>query len=103
MVYLKFLPLSNIMDYCSSDNVIKDKIKIPLRNICCDIILNQEERPYDINNYENYILNIIKEINLYMFKKHISSEKEPKDNETVTSTDNSYEKKSDEYMGENIE
>ena len=78
MVYLNFIPLSNIMDYCSSDNVIKDKIKIPLRNICCDIIPNQEERPYDINNYENYISNIIKEINLYMFKIIFLQKKNPK-------------------------
>ena len=95
--------LSNVKDYYSPDNVIKDKIVIPLRKICCDIIKNQETKPYDINNYENYILNIIKEINTYMFKKDIFSEKEYQDNETVTSTDNSYEKKSDEYMDENPE
>ena len=93
--------LSNVMDYYSPDNVIKDKMVIPLRKICCEILRNQETKPYDINNYQNYILNVINELNIYMFQKE-NNLVDINDKESVSSTNNSYDN-NDEYMIDNPE
>ena len=50
--------VSNVMDYYSPDNVIKEKMVVPLRNICYEILKNQENKPYAINNYQNYIYKV---------------------------------------------
>ena len=94
--------LSNVMDYYSADNVIKDKIVIPLRNICCEILRNQETKPYDINNFQNYILSVINELSIYMFQKDNSLVDIIDDKESVSSTNNSFEN-NDEYMEDNPE
>ena len=93
--------VSNVMEYYSPDNSIKDRIVIPLRNICCEIIKNQEMKPFEINKYQNYIFNVIKELNTYMFGKELSNNtfnKKEKDKESVSSTNESYEEFQDQFM-----
>ena len=94
--------LTNVMDYYSPDNVIKDKIVIPLRKICCDILRNQETMPYDINNYQNFIFNIINELKIYMFQSDNTLTDSFDDKESVSSTNNSLQV-NDEYMTDNEE
>ena len=94
--------LTNVIDYYSPDNVIKDKIVIPLRKICCDILRNQETMPYDINNYQNFIFNIINELKIYMFQSDNTLTDSFDDKESVSSTNNSLQI-NDEYMTENEE
>ena len=93
--------ISNVMEYYSPDSVIKEKMVIPLREICCEIIRNQESKPYAINNYQNYILNVIRELNTYMFSKAFSSYNDNKSiegKESVSSTNESYEDHQDQFM-----
>ena len=95
--------LSNVMDYYSPDSVIKEKIVIPLRKICCDVMRNQETKPIVINNYQNYILSIINDLNVYMFQKfNDNGDNSDNDNKTVSSTDNTYDNR-DEFMEDNSE
>ena len=94
--------LSNVMEYYSPDNVIKDKIVIPLRKICCEILRNQETKPFAINNYQNYILSVINDLNIYMFQKDNSLKDNKSEQESVSSTNNSFDK-NDEYMDDNPE
>ena len=96
--------LSNVMDYYSPDNVIKDKIVLPLRKICCEIIRNQETKPFVINNYQNFILNVIKQLNMYMFKIGEPQIENLDDKQSVSSTNNSCENNdNDIYMDDNPE
>ena len=64
--------LSNVLNYYSPDIIIKRKILIPLRGICAEVLKNQTSNPYDINNYENFIFNVIRELNTYLFSKTFS-------------------------------
>ena len=93
--------LTNVMDYYSPDNVIKEKIVVPLRKICCDVLRNQETKPNVINNYQNYILSVIQELDMYMFKKENELLENFNDKESVSSTNNSYEYNTDEFMVDN--
>jgi len=95
--------LSNVMEYYSPDSVIKEKIVIPLRKICCDVMRNQETKPIVINNYQNYILSVINDLNVYMFQKFDNLESNlDNDNRSLSSTENSYDNR-DEFMEENSE
>ena len=94
--------LSNVMDYYSPDNAIKNKIVIPLRKICCDILRNQETMPYEINNYQNFIFNIINELKTYIFQTDNTLIDNFDDKESVSSTNNSLQI-NDEFMSDNEE
>ena len=61
--------LSNILNYYSPDTVIHEKMLIPLRSICCQILRNEQSNPNEINNYQNFIFNVIRELNTYLFSK----------------------------------
>ena len=65
--------LINVLNYYSPDNVIYNKILIPLRQICLEIIRNENSNPNEINNYQNFIFNVIRELNIYLFSKTFSS------------------------------
>ena len=64
--------LSNVLNYYSPDIIIKRKILIPLRGICAEVMKCQISNPYEINNYENFIFNVIRELNTYLFSKTFS-------------------------------
>ena len=64
--------LSNILNYYSPDIIIKQKMLAPLRGICAEVLKNQNSNPYEINNYENFIFNVIRELNTYLFSKTFS-------------------------------
>ena len=96
--------VSNVIDYYSPENVIKDKMVIPLRRICCEVLRNQETKQLDINNYQNYILNVIKELNKYLFNKSFTKIDEiSKENESISSTNESYEDYQDQFMNKSSE
>jgi len=96
--------VSNVMDYYSPENVIIDKMVIPLRRICCEIIRNEETKPYVINNYQNYILNVIKELNTYLFSGAFTSiDNNSKEKESKSSTNESYEDFQDIFMNNTSE
>jgi hypothetical protein len=65
--------LINVLNYYSPDNVIYNKILIPLRGICLEVIKNENSNPSDINNYQNFIFNVIRELNIYLFSKTFSA------------------------------
>ena len=65
--------LINVLNYYSPDNVIYEKILIPLRGICLEIIRNEDSNPNEINNYQNFIFNVIRELNIYLFSKTFSA------------------------------
>ena len=95
--------LSNVLEYYSPESVIKEKIVLPLRKICCDVMRNQETKPIVINNYQNYILNVINDLSVYMFQKYNNSEDDLNDDKkSLSSTNNSYDNK-DEFMEDNPE
>lgn len=102
--------VSNVMDYYSPDNVIKEKMVLPLRNICCEILKDQDSKPFAINNYQNYIFNVIRELNIYMFSKsftkiesNASSSGESIGKDSVSSTNESYENFQDQFMNNTSE
>ena len=102
--------VSNVMDYYSPDNVIKEKMVFPLRNICCEILKDQESKPFAINNYQNYIFNVIRELNIYMFSKsftkiesNASSSGESVGKDSVSSTNESFENFQDQFMNSTSE
>ena len=91
--------VSNVMDYYSPDNSIRDKMVIPLRNISCEILKNQELKPYEINKYQNYILNVLKELNVYLFSKAFTNNVDIKSKDSsISSTNESYEDFQDQFM-----
>ena len=53
--------------------VIHKKILIPLRGICVEVIKNENSNPNEINNYQNFIFNVIRELNIYLFSKTFSA------------------------------
>ena len=92
--------LINVLNYYSPDNVIKEKMLIPLRSICCEIIRNEQSNPNDINNYENFIFNVIRELNTYLFSRTFSAK--AKHSDTKVNDDNEedsfYQQKDDIYI-----
>ena len=90
--------VSNVMDYYSPENVIKDKMLFPLRDICCEVLKNQELKPTHINIYQNYILNVIKQLDSYLFSKAFTNKNDSKENESVSSTNESYDDYQDTFM-----
>jgi len=56
----------------NSENTSK-KILIPLRGICVEVIKNENSNPNEINNYQNFIFNVIRELNIYLFSKTFSA------------------------------
>ena len=96
---LYYKDVSNVMDYYSPNNAIRDKMVLPLRNICCEILRNQEIKPYEINNYQNYIFNVIYELNSYLFNKALFiKEENEKDKSSYSSTNEEYEDFQDIFM-----
>ena len=81
--------LINVLNYYSPDNVIKEKMLIPLRGICCEIIRNEQSKPDDINNYQNFIFNVIRELNTYLFSRIFSAK--ARHTESSTNNDNNEE------------
>ena len=65
--------LINVLNYYSPDNVIYKKILIPLRGICLEVIKSEYSNPCEINNYQNFIFNVIRELNIYLFSRTFSS------------------------------
>ena len=65
--------LINVLNYYSPDMVIHKKILIPLRGICVEVIKNENSNPNEINNYQNFIFNVIRELNIYLFSKTFSA------------------------------
>ena len=78
--------LINVLNYYSPDNVIYKKILIPLRGICLEVIRNEDSNPSEINNYQNFIFNVIRELNIYLFSKTFSAK--AKHSEYNLDTDN---------------
>ena len=95
--------VSNVMDYYSPDNVIKDKMILPLRNISCEILRNQDIKPYEINNYQNFIFNVIKVLNSYLFSRAFNTVEDEKDKESFSSTNEEYEDFQDLFMNKTSE
>ena len=82
--------LINVLNYYSPDNIINEKMLIPLRGICCEIIRNEQSNPNEINDYQNFIFNVIRELNTYLFSRTFSakarhSESNSNDNDTKSS------------------
>ena len=92
--------LINVLNYYSPDNVIKEKMLIPLRGICCEIIRNEQSNPKDINNYQNFIFNVIRELNTYLFSRTFSAKAKRSESKTnlETEEDSFYEQKDDIYV-----
>ena len=91
--------LINVLNYYSPDNVIKEKMLIPLRGICCEIIRNEQSNPNDINNYQNFIFNVIRELNTYLFSRTFSAKAKHSDSDINLETeDDLFSKKEDIYI-----
>ena len=94
--------LINVLNYYSPDNVIKEKMLIPLRVICCEIIRSEQSNPKDINNYQNFIFNVIRELNTYLFSRTFSAKAKRSDSNESTNADNEdnsfYQRKDDIYV-----
>ena len=92
--------LINVLNYYSPDNIIKEKMLIPLRNICCEIMRNEQSNPIEINNYQNFIFNVIRELNTYLFSKTFSAKaKHSSPNPSYDTEDDSfYQQKDDIYI-----
>ena len=92
--------LINVLNYYSPDNVIKERMLIPLRSICCEIMRNEQSNPNEINNYENFIFNVIRELNTYLFSKTFSAKARHSDsNSSYDIEDESfYQQKDDIYV-----
>ena len=92
--------VANVIDYYSPDNVIKDKMLIPLRGICYEVIRNKDTKKFDLNNYQNYIYNVIQELNKYLFNKTFdnSMDDNSRENDSISSTNESYEDFKDQFM-----
>ena len=86
--------LINVLNYYSPDNVIYEKILVPLRGICLEIIRNEDSNPNEINNYQNFIFNVIRELNIYLFSKTFSA----KARHTGFNSDNENNIKDDIYI-----
>ena len=98
--------VSNVINYYSPDNVIKEKMLIPLRGICYEIIRNKDTKQFDINNYQNYIYNVIQELNKYLFSKIYDdslADNNYKENDSISSTNESYEDGKDQFMSNTSE
>ena len=65
--------LTNVLNYYSPDNIIKERMLKPLRNICCEILRNEQSTPYEINHYQNFIFNVIRDLNIYLFSRTFNS------------------------------
>lgn len=61
--------LDNVLNYYSPEIIIEKNMLIPLRDICADVIKNSQAHPLEINNYENFIFQTIRDINTYLFSK----------------------------------
>lgn len=61
--------LDNVLNYYSPEIIIEKNMLIPLRQICAEVLKNQISNPYEINNYENFIFQTIRDINSYLFSK----------------------------------
>ena len=89
--------LINVLNYYSPDNVIKEKMLIPLRGICCEIIRNEQSNPNDINNYQNFIFNVIRELNTYLFSRTFSAKAKHSDsNIKLDNEDDSFSHQKDD-------
>ena len=54
--------LDNALTFYSPEIIVIKNMVIPLRNICCNVIKNEESNLLEVNNYENYILNVIEKL-----------------------------------------
>ena len=99
---LYYKNVANVMDYYSPENVIKNKMLYPLRDICCEILKNQESNPTYINIYQNYLFNVIKQLDTYLFTKAFANKHDEKD-ESVSSTNESFDNYQDTFMNDNSE
>ena len=101
--------LYNILYYFSPESVIKEKMLLPLRKICCEILRNNECKPFEINNYQNFIYNIIQELNTYLFSNIFKSKKndicdisnEDEDSTFEEQKQNTFQKNKNEYKYKN--
>jgi hypothetical protein len=73
---------------------------IPLRGICYEVIRNKDTKKFDLNNYQNYIYNVIQELNKYLFNKTFdnSLDDNSRENDSISSTNESYEDFKDQFM-----
>ena len=61
--------LDNVLNYYSPEIIIEKNMLSPLRDICSQVMKNEYANPYEINNYENFIFQTIRDINSYLFSR----------------------------------
>ena len=91
--------LDNVLSFYSPDNIIVNNMLFPLRIICAQILKVEQENPLEINNYENFIFNVIRELNIYLFSNTFSKNVSNNNNNKVEESKNS----NDDYFMKNTE
>ena len=91
--------LDNVLSFYSPSNIIVNNMLFPLRIICAQILKVEQENPLEINNYENFIFNVIRELNIYLFSNTFSKNVSNNNNNKVEESKNS----NDDYFMKNTE